>query len=107
VLRGETEIGTRKRALALGLARTFPALSRNRNYTEEKDMSVTVPRRPILRTKKWTRENNPNSPGTREYYSFNAAFHSAQAVAWSTVSIVSMSVAVAAQIFSLIVRLAS
>lgn len=29
-------------ALALGLARTFPALSRNRNYTEEKDMDYPI-----------------------------------------------------------------
>lgn len=45
--------------------------------------SSIYPRRPILRSDKWNRENNPYLPGTSAYHRWAADFHLTQASLWS------------------------
>lgn len=64
--------------------------------------SSIYPRRPILRPETWNRKNNPYIKGTTAYYRFKADLYSANVRAWDASSKILLAVAVAGNLFALI-----
>jgi hypothetical protein len=67
--------------------------------------SSIYPRRPILRSDKWNRENNPYTRGTSAYYRWKADFQNSQAEKWGIVTYSMIALSVVAGIASIVLRM--